>query len=207
MLKMARKFEFHYTRLLRESPLTVEDLRSVIPHASSLRSSWGSEYIDFQHDEDVIYPNQGSIDVLSNPDIGIGFSTGACYSPEEFCHFLQEKEATEFTIIRCSDDIIQTQPGRIFHYVKITSYTDYPKMISDLEEKGVVTTFPSSNILCCDERKFSFVPGRIDGVEEIEGYQQSTFEVDSLGTSFWPELTDGVEKLWTRYLKVCPDDE
>jgi hypothetical protein len=61
---------------------------------------------------------------------------------------------------------------------------DYSKIITELENIGKIATFPSTNVLDTDERKFSFIG------------EKEQYEVDCLGTTLCNRLTHRVLNLW-----------
>jgi hypothetical protein len=67
------------------------------------------------------------------------------------------------------------------------SYTDYSKTITDLEEHGLVQTFPSTNILRTDDRCF-----QIPNSKEFN----AVYEVDILGMAHSQDLTQRVVDMW-----------
>ena len=89
----------------------------------------------------------------------------------------------------------------LFHEVKVRSYTDYAWIITDLEKNGFVDTYPSENILRTDERRFTLKPKSETINPDLRSYIGQTFEVDSLGTSFYSELSEGIVFLSSRYFK------
>jgi len=95
----------------------------------------------------------------------------------------------------------------IFNFVQVTNYLDYPKMVTDLKERGWLTTCESQNILRTDERRFTLRKEAVAVVKELEDYTGETYEVDSLGTSFWDDLSKGIERLWSSRLKVVSEHQ
>ena len=91
----------------------------------------------------------------------------------------------------------------LFHEVKVRTYIDYSWIITDLEENGFVDICPSENILRTDERRFMLTP-KSKTFPNLGSYIGQTFEVDSLGTSFYPELSEGIVFLSSRYFKDTP---
>lgn len=78
---------------------------------------------------------------------------------------------------------------------KIIQYVSYPQTITDLEKLKFVSVEPSTNFLRVDERKFRFEEKSFEIVPSLREYQDF-YEVDSLGTYFFEDLSKNVVELW-----------
>jgi len=208
---MARKFEQHYVRSITDPSreLVVDDLKTALECADDFRAVWGGEYVEFHHEEGVIYPTGGSFGLLGCTEAGMKVDVKE-YTPEEFCELLRDTNATEFVLIFVSEGGVPQKDSSlasIFNYVQVTNYLDYPKMVTDLKERGWLTTCESQNILRTDERRFTLRKEAVTVVKELEDYTGETYEVDSLGTTFWDDLTKGIERLWSSRLKVVSEHQ
>lgn len=225
---MAKKLDIHYIRNLKLNPLNVDDLKKIIDISPLVRLYWGKEYVDFNFTSPVdydleidkilqtfeggkipigLYPVNGSYSLL-----GRGVSEYSIdikvYALEEFCKI--SKNAQEVVAMKVPLDK-PTSPGFIykdlFHEVKVMKYTDYSWIITDLEKHGFVDTFPSENSLRTDERRFRLNSKSEMVIPDLAPYIGKTYEVDSLGTTFFPELSKGVVFLSSRYFKDNSSNE
>jgi hypothetical protein len=227
---MAVKLKTYYIRDLNLTPLNIIDLEFIIYNISpSIRLNWGKEYIDFNFttpikspDSDIkktlkylksenisigLYPTNGSYELL-----GRGISKNSIdiktYNLKEFCEM--SKKATEFIAMYTQSEKIDSRSSNhsnlenninLFHTTKIKSYIDYSYIITELEKNKFVNTFSSENILRTDERRFSLnaISKKINPA--IDLYIGNTYEVDSLGTNFYSELSQEISFLYSRYFK------
>ena len=219
---MAKKLEVFYIRNLELRPLNIEDLKNIIGISPSIRLNWGKEYVDFyftspsETDVDVesaiklfgggkipigLFPSSGSYSLL-----GRGVSSNSIdikiYNLKEFCELSRRfNELVSMNIpFSKSSNSLGFIYKDLFDDVKVVPYADYSWIITDLEKNGYVTTHQSENILRTDERKFTLTK-KCEGYPNLESYVGKTFEVDSLGTSFHKELTQGIFFLSSRYFK------
>ncbi len=204
---MAKKFETHYIQLLgsdKPSFLSVDDLKLAIHYSSEIRGVWGEEYVDFHIEKGVIYPTKGSFNLLgcSEARMTVGIKE---YSLEEFIGMLKRTSATKFILLVVNNKPIEL--AKIFTCIQITYSIDYPKMVTDLERRRWLSTCRSLNVLSTDERRFTLKAGAEKIDIRLKDYISETYEVDSLGTSFWDDLTKGIEKLWSSHLKATPADQ
>jgi len=149
-----------------------------------------------------LYPVDGSYSLL-----GRGVSQNSIdlkiYNLKEFCEI--SKKAQELVAMGCNEVSIPGSAGKdLFHKVKVRSYIDYPWIITDLEKNGFLNTFPSENILRTDERRFNIKSKSAIINPDLSSYIGQTFEVDSLGTSFYSELSEGIVFLSSMYFKDTP---
>lgn len=193
---MARRQEKIYTRMLDDgSMISPKDLSEVLPLSEEFKCMWGGEYIVFCSDRGIIYPLRGSTSLLGRlVDINP-------YTCEEFCACLEQSMCTKL-VMSCQGDV----PENFFGELTILSYPDFSQTITDLENKGLVTTFQSQNILREDDRRFSLHPRCEEIISGIEKYMGESFEVDSLGTNFWIDLTNYINMLWGSQFKVVENN-
>lgn len=219
---MAKKLDIHYVRNLKLNPLNIDDLKKIIDISPFIRLYWGKEYVDFNFTSPVdydlevdkilqrfeggeipigLYPTNGSYSLL-----GRGVSEHSIdikvYNLKEFCKI--SKNSQEVVAMKIPFNR-QTSLGNIykdlFHEVKVIKYTDYSWIITDLEEHGFVDTFPSENFLKTDERRFILNSKSEKVIPDLAPYIGKTYEVDSLGTTFFPDLSKGIVFLSSIYFK------
>lgn len=212
----------HSIRDLEKSPLTSGDLERIVKLGTIIRLTWGGEYIDFRYYEPSymecnsmnflelvnlkattsggFYPVEGSSVFLDYEDSPLKIDIKP-YSMEEFLQL--SKKATTLTVIDFKYNPDEPNILNLFDDVKFTFYTDYSQMVSDLEEKEVVVTCPSENILRTDERKFSLTEKSKEILPKIylDEYINKFHEVDSLGTSFFIGLTNIIKILHSELFK------
>lgn len=205
---MAKKFEIHYARSLVSDDgscdMTIDQMKTMVKYSSQIRGVWGEEYVDFHIEEDTIYPICGSFNLLGYAETGKKVAVKD-YSFEEFIEMLKSTSATEFALTMTTPEgpVQSRELSKIFNRARISRFTDYSKIVTDLEERGWLITCPSQNILRTDERRFTLSPHVEDVCSSLKEYIGEMYEVDSLGTGFWTELTKGVEKLWDIHLKAA----
>ena len=224
---MAVKFDAYYVRRLGEKSLTIKDLQGITNLTPEVRLTWGGEYVNFRYttpmlpDEDVEYVLEGFRDCGEDTDIPVGLypSDGShsllgyrisknsielkIYSPKEFCQL--SETATELIAIVHDVEDTPTPTQNLFHTITTSKYTDYSQTVTDLKQRGLLSTCMSTNMIRTDERRFTLksLAGKI--IPSLQEHIGITYEVDSLGTSFYDILTKGVEKLWSIHLKVLAE--
>jgi hypothetical protein len=220
---MAIKLEIYYIKDLHLTNLNVKELKTIVYNiSSSLRLNWGKEYIDFnfvtysidrdvtktlQHlqNENVIiglYPTGGSYQLLGR-NISKNSIDIKIYNLVEFCEL--SKKATEFIVMNIQQEneykLENSKYINFFHTTKIKKYIDYSHIITELEKVDIINTFPSENILRTDERRFVLNPISKKINPNISEYIGKTYEVDSLGTLFYSELSEEIYLLYSIYFK------
>ena len=144
------------------------------------RIEWGGEYLDLRITEDnIIIPDRGSRSIFSS---SVFFTT---YEPETLVKIL--KNATRFSVFEGPKQVDLTS-FTFFDTIKILRYKDYPRMICDLEKAGKVIVTTSNNLLSVSGKVFRFLNHSKYGV--------IYYEVDSIGTSIFKDLTEDIEKMW-----------
>jgi hypothetical protein len=187
--------------------------------------NWGNEYVNFNFttpieskDSDIkktlkyldsknisigLYPTNGSYNLL-----GRGVSKNSIdiktYNLKEFCEL--SKKATKFISMDIGHSMNNSKLENnkyinLFDTTKIKSYIDYSYIITELEKIKLVNTFFSENILRTDERRFTVNISSIKINPSISPYVEKTYEVDSLGTMFYSELSKEISFLYSRYFK------
>lgn len=161
-----------------------EDLRYPI-----IRLSWGSEYVDFiisNPSRKLLFPQEGS-EIVFRKWVQIKE-----YTFEEFYRL------TPRTYLQVFEQDFKLELDKYFKKIQINRYDDYPRMITDLENEEVVETIPSNNIMATDRRRFKFLP-KIKEIEQ-KAYTNEFYEVDTLGSSLFQELSHYVTSSWSWYM-------
>ena len=153
-----------------------------------IRLNWGAEYVDFSISDprrEYLFPQEGTTNGLSRTEI-------------------KERRLRDFhglmstcTSIQLFEKDMDLELGKYFDKAKIFHYKDYPRMISDLEKEGCVETIKSQNIMTVDGRRFKVTK---KGKSLVPGLERHCyFEVDSLGTSMFIEMSKNIENLWHKF--------
>lgn len=196
---MLYKYTKFYISLTKHINLTKDDILNIL-HTESvniIRLLWGEEYVEFIFEDEKIYPIEGSTSI-------IGFSPHHKVSPvqhniDEFLELI--KTCSKFILIPNDDKTISEECEKFFDVVRIHRVEDYSSMVTELEKYGYVETVRSTNIMAVDERKFMLTEKAYSALNHliIEGkdkkinilrYANIAYEVDTLGTSLFSELTD-----------------
>ena len=150
---------------------------------------WGAEYVHFVKFREILYPSEGSSSILGIMIPLMG------YDIAHFKNLLEEKKPSNILVFY--ENLLSNKMLEIFDVGVVEPYKDYSEAITYLEEKGYVATIPSISDLRTDERRFSFLPKVYDilSPELVEKYGERVFEVDSLGSSFFKELSDLISSL------------
>ncbi len=173
-----------------DSEETYSHILNIIKKSSEIRLTLGNEYVSFVYDknEDLLYPTEGNIEFFMK------YIRIQDYNTKEFYTLLCEVKLDMIYIyLKNMEDI----PSDINNLkLKIVRLDNHSKTITDLEKIGYVNTFLSNNIMAVDKRRFKIQKEAIKYVKELDFYLNRTYEVDSLGTSFFLELTTYIKRLW-----------
>lgn len=182
---MAFKYEKNYFRKNRGAlpPTAIQKLKDA-RCPITIRLMWGGEYVDYGFGPQNLYPIQGSAQKIDN-----GYAREM--SVAGFSKLV--RSATEIAILGIEDPHdLPPACRKWFDEVKIVKYKDYKKMIQDLHEKGIVEVCPTKNILSTSGLKFRWL-----SEPEFSIYGSHFYEVDSLGTTLFKNLSQAVEKEWS----------
>ena len=202
---MAWRFENVYERNIKVRGLDPSKLKVIIkvvepfsehPRPPKFRLNWGAEYGEFLLKGGSLLPTQGTNAVIDRKMV-----LARPYSPEQFsklatsCNSLQllERDASGLSFLTKND---------YFDLVKIVSSKDYPKMVEDLEKEGYLKIIPSQNYLATDPRRFKLAPKSVDITESLREYGDTYYEIDSLGTTFFSQMSLSIEELWRLVVKT-----
>lgn len=205
---MATKFKYVCIRFLDEEKIIEPEIEVLVKITDIIRLEWDAEYVDFRYvstssDPDVkytvsalrilieegLFPTEGSFSLLGGKNSIVQVKP---YSIEEFCTLC--KNASTLSII--VDDLREIDNCKdIFGLVHIKPYVDYSELISILEKGKLLTTFPSTTYLSVDGRRFALSPCVTEYNPLLQKYIGENYEVDSLGTGFFKDLTEEVVKL------------
>jgi hypothetical protein len=160
-----------------------EDIKQPI-----IRLNWGAEYVDFSISDprrEYLFPQEGTTK-------GFQMTGVKEYKLREF-----HKLMSNCTRIQLFEKDLNLELGKYFDKAKIFHYKDYPRMITDLEEEKCVETIKSQNIMTVDGRRFKVTK---KGESLVPGLERHCFfEVDSLGTSMFIEMSKNIENLWLKF--------
>jgi len=202
---MAWRFENVYERDVKVRGLDPSKLKVIIKvvepfsgcqRPPKFRLNWGAEYGEFFLKGGVLLPTLGTNVVIDRKMVSV-----RPYSPEEFsklasgCDVLQllERDASELKFLTKND---------YFDLVRVISSKDYPKMVEDLEKEGYLSIISSQNYLATDPRRFQLSPKAVGILSNLREYSGTYYEMDSLGTSFFSHMNDGIEELWKLVVKT-----
>jgi len=222
------KFQVHYSRELKKNPLSEEILVRILKISKNVRLQWGSEYANFIFMCPLLNKNMDLDEALDKfhsdnytvglcPEYGSSTILGRhipvkIYTFKEFCDISNDADflvAMYAPIEKCKTDL---EDFSLFQRTRLTSYIDYPQIITNLENEGYIETFPSENILRVDGRRFSLTEKCSKLFPRSEEYIGQSYEVDSLGTKYHSDLTDNIKLLSLGILKPWktedkPEDE
>lgn len=181
---------------IRKSSLSVDDLMQIAKMSSSIKLIFEQEkFIDFSYlkksiDDKYIdpgfYPQTGSWEILGTT-IEI-----KKYDPETFIELYNK------STMLVAADIDTSNVGscnELFESSNVTWYTDYPTLVSFLDGKGYISTYISENWLSIDQRKFKINNKAKEIIPYLKNYGE-LYEVDSLGTTLFIDLTRSLELLY-----------
>jgi len=196
---MSVKF-IHHDIFYLDKELNEEQIDFIFKNSEEIKVKWGHEYVIFNHFLDSIYVDRGSPHLLSKGVVPIDK-----YDPKYFSRMLSRTKATslDITLIDESLDTPYSPHLKVIHRL-----IDYSQTVTDLENLRFLSTTRSLTAPVVDERRFTLLQNSLDYVD-VEEYVGETYEVDSLGSSFWKDLTEKVVELWqkTSHLKVKLEDE
>ena len=176
--------------------LSEDDLFRIIEISKNIRLLWGDKYAEFKYAKDPedksfpmkgFYPHTGSNDILGEV-VKIKLYT----SPE----FLNLYTSSDFLVALDVDTSNVGACNELFSSSNVTWYTDYSQLVTYLENSKYLRTKQTENWLSVDGRKFKLNKKFVECVPQLETYSQTYYEVDSLGTSLFSELTKFMEILY-----------
>lgn len=177
------------------SELLEEDLIKILDISKNIKLVWPDEkYIEFKYAKNSeffnpecgFYPQNGSWEIL-----GINVEVKK-YSLKEFLVLCKSSEKIIALDIDTSNIGLCNE---LFQNSNVTWYTDYSQLVSFLEKNGYLTTYITENWLSVDGRKFKLNKKSSDTIKLLKNYN-SFYEVDSLGTTLFIELTKTLELLY-----------
>lgn len=195
---MAKLNTYHYSRKISGGDNILPIIKHCILLTSTLQVKWSNEYVYFKKiNKTTLTPTSGSFHLIGNyRDHPVKVKD---YSLQGFCQMIKETNATELVLIL--EGILSLTEkefiGNNFNEVKVSFIYDYSKMVTDLEKIGYITTQQSKSFICNDNRQFALTNkvNKISGFA-MKNYIGNLYEVDSLGSSFWKKLSEGVKDLW-----------
>jgi len=156
---------------------------------------WGAEYVHFVNVKKHMCPQEGSSSLLGIVVPLMG------YNSNNFIDLIKSAKPSNILFYGSPEKGLSDSMIKIFKTTTTTMYKDYPEAITYLERDGFVTTYPSISDLRTDDRRFSILPKAIGVLCSLKKYENNSFEVDSLGTIFFSELSELIEEL-VHVLKV-----
>jgi len=204
---MALKFEIYFVRdIEKDFMLPIETFRSMLEINQDVRLVWGGEYVDFHYEkptggeiEGFFYPTWGSTNLL-------GYSKRSSVIIKEYTLFefvRLAKSATQFVLLSVvSHEPLSWEISSLFTFIKVRRFEDFPRMVTELKQRGLLITSESMNLLQIDPRKFTLKSEAEEIIPSLGNYIGETYEVDSLGTAFFETLSRDVKELWSSQFKV-----
>lgn len=178
---------------IRESKdeLSEDDLLRIIDISKNIKLIWNDYFIEFKYSNDDIpqkgfYPHRGSWELL-----GVSIEI-KIYTIKEF---IELYNTSSYLVAMNVDTSNIGICNELFQKSDVTWLTNYPKLISFLEDSGYVRTKYTENWLSIDGRKFKIEKIATEYIPQLGSYTNTYYEVDSLGTSIFVELTSYLEML------------
>ena len=197
---MAKYFRKHFIfDLQKHSPLGDSgDLGKVLDLSSKVRLVWGhykyvnspyklaeEKHVNFHYEKtegkNLLLPADGSHELLGCSEYGFLIEVKA-YTLEEFIDLVQKTNPSEFVLIDVKNQKEISIVSVFSPSTLITSHLDFPQMITDLEQRKLLTICESINILRTDERRFSLLPDAGNIIPTLKNHIGKIYEVDILGT-------------------------
>jgi|LakMenEpi03Aug12_release.lakeMendotaPanAssembly.Ray.scaffolds.fasta_scaffold06067_16 hypothetical protein len=174
--------------------LLEEDLMRIVEISKNIKLMWNKYFIEFQYSKNEspespmkgFYPYSGSWEIL-----GVTVEIKV-YSNLEFIKLYET--STQLIAIDVDTSNIGTC-NELFQKSDVIWLTNYSKLISFLESNNYVRTKYTENWLSVDGRKFKIEKRAIEHVPLLSSYIENYYEVDSLGTRLFEELTSFLEML------------
>jgi hypothetical protein len=177
-----------------ENELLEEDLLRIVEISKNIKLMWNKYFIEFQYSKNEseespmrgFYPYSGSWEIL-----GVTVEIKV-YSNLEFIKLYDT--STQLIAIDVDTSNIGTC-NELFQRSDVIWLTNYSKLISFLESNSYVHTKYTENWLSVDGRKFKIEKRALEYVPLLSNYIGTYYEVDSLGTRMFEELTSFLEML------------
>ena len=184
---MATKIQKVLRKDLIDDNLTLSDVKKIAENLSEdnlVRIFWGGEYIDFMFSSEQFLPQSGSVRILNNRNLTRSLN---------YQDFMDLANGSDQVSIFINHDQKYIE---IFDKVNFYYYTDYLQTINDLRKSNKVIVEDSLNVISKSGKRFKF--NKI--VHQLK-YGNDFFEVDSLGTRIFKEMTEEVENMWKNMFK------
>jgi len=172
------KHVYHHTCNASSWP-PIEALRGALPKALDIVLKWRCQdrqcrTVHFAYQSPIIRVVRGDVGYDDEEEPRFKVRPEPPYAVEEFyARFRKEANIT----------VVAEERMPIGH-VERFEYEDYPGMITDLERKGVVTTFTTESVMATDPRRFR--------------YKDGEYDVDCLGTALCRQISHDIEEEWRR---------
>lgn len=153
---------------------------------------WGAEFCNFEREENTVYPMEGSNVILGTLIPLVNYNTN------NFCQLIKETKPSSISVCTLTD--LPNSMKSLFDSAKSVKYYDYSQMITSLEAKGYISCLRSSSFLCNDERRFVVLEKVCGVVKDLGKYVNQAYEVDSLGSAFFDELSCLIRELYQKSL-------
>lgn len=196
---MIRKFKIDCIRETQKN-LDEDDLLRIMEISKNIKLIWKEKYVIFKYakpeDDEFslkgFYPYCGSWELIGS------FIEVKTYTHKEFLEMY--KSSDKMVAIDVDTSHLGTC-DELFCSSEMQWYIDYSKLVSFLEEKKCLKTYLSENWLSVDGRKFKLRSIAAGYVPSLKEYLNSWYEVDSLGTIMFCDLTKLLETLCEYFQK------
>lgn len=180
---------------IRKSSISTDDLMKIFELTSTIKLVFeGEKFVNFNYlkktsDEYIdpgFYPQTGSWEILG---------TSVELKKYDLESFIKLYDTATMLVAIDIDTSNVGLCNELFESSTVTWYTDYPKLVNFLDNRGYLSTYISENWLSVDQRKFKIN----NKAKEIIPYLKNFggwYEVDSLGTTLFIDLTRSLELLY-----------
>jgi len=170
----------------------LEDLWMI---ASKMTLCWGAEHCSFEIEEGIIYPTEGSSSIIG---VSVPLSN---YNTGHFCQLIKDTKPSSVHVV-CL--YLPEGSKKLFDYSKTLTVQDYGAGITHLEKLGYVACCNSLSVLCEDSRRFTVLASAVGVIRELKKYEGLLYEVDSLGSTMFGELTGLIKLLLEKVMGQKP---
>ena len=200
------RYILYYVRNLKEVRLlTPDEIKQTGKDFSHFRVSWDGQYFDFSHDHHIFHPTEGKSSLLA-----VGSGPKVSIKPYTIQEFLElTKDASQLTVFTPPDGLqftpladikymyqVSDRSSDLFPLVKMYRYTDYNKLLGDLEERGYISSITSQNLIASIDKRFQIMTKAVQLFPLLQEYIDHFYEADCLGTELHKYLTIHMENLW-----------
>ena len=199
------RYILYYVRNLNEvRQLTPDEIKQSGKDFSHFRVTWDGQYFDFSHDHYIFHPIEGKsslLAIVSGPKVIV-----KPYTVQEFLELI--KDASQLTVFTPPEGLqftpladikynnVSERNSGLFPLVKIYKYTDYNKLLGDLEERGYISSTTSQNLIASIDKRFQIMTKAVQLFPLLREYMDHFYEADCLGTELHKYLTIHMENLW-----------